>query len=186
MNKQLEMVQEFHKTFNYARQLEKLEPTQVAARMSFIMEEFSEMLSAVAKEDSTGILDALIDMDYFALGTLDMMGSEVVDIPTAEGKVHFLPGALIALQSYVFLQEGPDFHVALSSLHWACVQECKNIGADYEKAFAEVQRSNMSKLDADGNPVYRDDGKIIKDFPGSTYSEPDLSQCFTFADTGAE
>ncbi len=31
-----------------------------------------------------------------------------------------------------------------------------------EEVFLEIQRSNMSKLDADGNPIYREDGKIMK------------------------
>jgi predicted HAD superfamily Cof-like phosphohydrolase len=36
---------------------------------------------------------------------------------------------------------------------------------------AEVHRSNMSKLGADGKPIYRADGKILK---GPKYSPPDL------------
>jgi len=40
-----------------------------------------------------------------------------------------------------------------------------------DKGFAEVQRSNMSKLGEDGKPIYRDDGKILK---GPNFSEPDL------------
>lgn len=44
-------------------------------------------------------------------------------------------------------------------------------GIDLDKCFEEVQRSNMSKLGADGKPIYRDDGKIMK---GGNYSEPDL------------
>jgi predicted HAD superfamily Cof-like phosphohydrolase len=30
------------------------------------------------------------------------------------------------------------------------------------EVFEEIHRSNMSKLDADGNPIYREDGKIMK------------------------
>ena len=44
-------------------------------------------------------------------------------------------------------------------------------GVDLDKCFAEVQRSNMSKLGEDGKPIYREDGKILK---GPNYSEPDL------------
>lgn len=41
-------------------------------------------------------------------------------------------------------------------------------------AFAEVHRSNMSKLGADGKPVRREsDGKVLK---GPDYFKPDLSQ----------
>lgn len=43
-----------------------------------------------------------------------------------------------------------------------------------DAAFNEVQRSNMSKLGADGKPIRREsDGKILK---GPNFFEPDLSQ----------
>ena len=37
--------------------------------------------------------------------------------------------------------------------------------------FDEVQRSNMSKLDENGRPIYREDGKALK---SAQFSEPDL------------
>ena len=37
--------------------------------------------------------------------------------------------------------------------------------------FDEVHRSNMSKLDQDGRPIYREDGKVLK---SAQFSEPDL------------
>ena len=37
--------------------------------------------------------------------------------------------------------------------------------------FDEVQRSNMSKLDENGRPIYRKDGKVLK---SAQFSEPDL------------
>ena len=40
-------------------------------------------------------------------------------------------------------------------------------------AFKEVHRSNMSKLDADGKPIFREDGKVLK---SELYSKPDLKQ----------
>ena len=40
-----------------------------------------------------------------------------------------------------------------------------------EEVFEEIQRSNMSKLDAEGNPVFREDGKILK---GENYFKPDI------------
>jgi predicted HAD superfamily Cof-like phosphohydrolase len=42
-----------------------------------------------------------------------------------------------------------------------------------EKVFAEVHDSNMSKLGADGKPIYREDGKIMK---GPDYKKPDIGQ----------
>ncbi len=42
---------------------------------------------------------------------------------------------------------------------------------DIDNVFAEVHRSNMSKLGEDGKPIYREDGKVLK---GPNYKAPDL------------
>lgn len=41
----------------------------------------------------------------------------------------------------------------------------------FEAIFDEVQASNMSKLGADGKPLYREDGKVLK---GPNYFKPDI------------
>ena len=46
-------------------------------------------------------------------------------------------------------------------------------GVNLDKCFKEVQRSNMSKLGKDGNPIFNDKGKVMK---GPNYSEPNLKQ----------
>jgi predicted HAD superfamily Cof-like phosphohydrolase len=40
-----------------------------------------------------------------------------------------------------------------------------------EEVFNEIQRSNMSKLGADGKPIYREDGKVMK---GPNYFKPNI------------
>jgi len=40
-----------------------------------------------------------------------------------------------------------------------------------EEVFNEIQRSNMSKLGADGKPIYREDGKVLK---GPDYFKPNI------------
>ena len=40
-----------------------------------------------------------------------------------------------------------------------------------EEVFNEIQRSNMSKLGEDGNPIYREDGKVLK---GPNYFKPNI------------
>jgi len=42
-----------------------------------------------------------------------------------------------------------------------------------DRGFREVHRSNMSKLGADGRPIYREDGKVLK---GPNYFKPDLKK----------
>jgi len=41
-----------------------------------------------------------------------------------------------------------------------------------DEVFREIQRSNMSKLDADGRPIYREDGKVMK---SNLYFKPDIA-----------
>lgn len=42
-----------------------------------------------------------------------------------------------------------------------------------DAVFREIQRSNMSKLGADGKPIYREDGKVMK---GPAYFQPDIQR----------
>lgn len=42
-----------------------------------------------------------------------------------------------------------------------------------EEVFDEIHRSNMSKLGADGKPIYREDGKVLK---GPNYFRPDIGK----------
>jgi len=42
-----------------------------------------------------------------------------------------------------------------------------------EEVFMEIQRSNMSKLDANGKPIYREDGKVLK---SELYFKPDIKR----------
>ena len=46
-------------------------------------------------------------------------------------------------------------------------------GIDLDKCFNEVQKSNMSKLDSDGKPIFNEDGKVMK---GPNYFKPDLNK----------
>lgn len=60
----------------------------------------------------------------------------------------------------------------LSDLAFVCEQMAAFLGIDLEEAMCRVFRSNMSKLDSNGKPIYREDGKILK---GPNYQPPDLS-----------
>lgn len=41
------------------------------------------------------------------------------------------------------------------------------------EVFNEIQRSNMSKLGANGKPIYREDGKVLK---GPNYFKPNIKE----------
>ena len=46
-------------------------------------------------------------------------------------------------------------------------------GIDLDKCFDEVQKSNLSKLDKFGNPIYNDEGKVMK---GPSYFKPNFKK----------
>ena len=62
-------------------------------------------------------------------------------------------------------KEMADVQYALSGM-------AVSFGLPLEPAFDATHNSNMSKLGADGKPIYREDGKITK---GPNYHKPDLS-----------
>ena len=59
----------------------------------------------------------------------------------------------------------------LSDLVYVCYQYAANMNWDLDEAMHRVHESNMSKLDEDGKPIYREDGKVLK---GPNYSPPNL------------
>lgn len=61
---------------------------------------------------------------------------------------------------------------ALADILYVTYGAAGSFGIDLDACFKEVHRSNMSKLDANGQPIYREDGKVLK---SELYSKPDLS-----------
>lgn len=55
-----------------------------------------------------------------------------------------------------------DFIDAIQDLKYVLYGAELALGIDSETHFAEVHDANMRKLGPDGNPIYREDGKILK------------------------
>ena len=60
----------------------------------------------------------------------------------------------------------------LADLVYVCDHYAENMNWFLDEALNRVHLSNMSKLDEDGKPIYREDGKVLK---GPNYKPPDLS-----------
>ena len=60
----------------------------------------------------------------------------------------------------------------LADLVYVCYQYAENMNWDLDEALHRVHRSNMSKLDEDGKPTYREDGKVLK---SKNYRPPTLT-----------
>ena len=63
----------------------------------------------------------------------------------------------------------------LADLVYVCYQYAANMGWFLVEALDRVHKSNMSKLDEEGNPIYREDGKVLK---GPNYKPPTLEDLF--------
>lgn len=60
---------------------------------------------------------------------------------------------------------------ALGDIAYLVFGSATSFGIDLDAVLDEIHASNMSKLGADGNPIYRPDGKILK---GPGYFRPDI------------
>ena len=67
-----------------------------------------------------------------------------------------------------------DLVKELSDLVFVCYQFAAAFNLDLDKAMTLVFESNMSKLDEQGKPIFRADGKVLK---GPNYQPPDLMSC---------
>ena len=76
-----------------------------------------------------------------------------------------------------------DVADALSDLLYVVYGAGHSFGINLDDCFAEVHRSNMSKLGEDGKPIYREDGKVLK---GPNFSEPDLTSVLFDASFSSE
>ena len=111
---------------------------------------------------------------------MDSFGQEVKSKPewpndeTMELRIDLIEEELGELKDAIIDGDGTlvDVADALSDLLYVVYGAGHSFGIDLDKCFAEVHRSNMSKLDDDGLPFYREDGKVLK---GPNFSEPDLT-----------
>ena len=62
---------------------------------------------------------------------------------------------------------------ALTDILYVTYGSGHSFGVNLDQCFDEVQRSNMSKLGEDGNPIYNDSGKVMK---GPNYFAPNLKK----------
>lgn len=105
---------------------------------------------------------------------LDLIFEELIELAGASGYTFsqmLVDGQLkcgFTRQGEVNLVEAAD---ALADLRYVVDGASLEWGIPLEKCLREVHRSNMSKLGADGKPILREDGKILK---GPNFTLPDL------------
>jgi predicted HAD superfamily Cof-like phosphohydrolase len=107
-------------------------------------------------------------------------------IPNAEGPIGAI-GERDALLRYTLMREENEEYLEAANkgdlvevadalgdmLYILCGTILKHgLQHKIEEVFLEIQRSNMSKLDAEGRPIYREDGKVLK---SDRYFRPDIA-----------
>jgi hypothetical protein len=147
----VKLVKEFYIAFGQQEFLKKeMTYERMELRERLFDEELKEYKMAEKNKDKVEMLDAVCDMCYILIGTLLEMHKGDVDTVTdviyfgEDDKSKFI-------FEKVFKNEFNDIFV---------------------KAFEEVHKSNMSKLE-NGKAIFREDGKILK---GENYFRPNLKQ----------
>lgn len=145
-------VREMHKAFGHPAPevVVPLTPERAKLRLLLIAEEFQELIAATVAEN-------LLDGSTFH--PHDLMG-DVID-------------ALKELQPGDFDQNMVEQADALGDLDVVVNGAAVEMGLPMDKISVEIFESNMSKLGADGKPIYREDGKFLK---GPNYRAPNLEQ----------
>ena len=93
------------------------------------------------------------------------------------------------IQKALIDEEWSEFHEAyhhepeenqlkeLADLVYVAYQYAASQEWDLDEAMRRVHKSNMSKLDEYGKPIYRGDGKVLK---GPMYQPPNLSDLVSY------
>ena len=150
-NKLVGLVKEFYIAFGQQEFLEKeMTEERKKLREKLFDEELKEYEVAEKNKDRAEMLDAVCDMCYILIGTL--LEIHKGDVEAAVNVIYFgCNDKSKFIFEKVFKNEFNDIFV---------------------KAFEEVHRSNMSKLE-NGKAIFREDGKILK---GKNYFGPNLKQ----------
>ena len=145
------LVKEFYIAFGQQEFLEnEMTNERMKLRKKLFDEEFKEYEMAEKNKDKVEMLDAVCDMCYILIGTL--LEIHKGDVDTVTDVIYFGEDDKSKfIFEKVFKNEFNDIFV---------------------KAFEEVHRSNMSKLE-NGKAIFREDGKILK---GANYFRPNLEK----------
>jgi predicted HAD superfamily Cof-like phosphohydrolase len=110
---------------------------------------------------------------------MEAFGQEVLYIPTmpdfnlAALRLDLIEEEVQELRDGLGKKSMLEIADALTDILYVVYGAGHAFGIDLDDCFHEVHSSNMTKLGADGRPLYREDGKVMK---GPNYREPDLTK----------
>lgn len=185
-------VRDWMKRFHQPYSKHFIDATEAAAsaRAELHREEFHEYMEADAKGDREEILDALVDMEFIACGTIVKLGLPVEReyLDGKKGIAFYQARVIMELNKTQLCQRGLEDN--LSWLRIAIDRECDYRGMHLALAFSRVLANNNNKVwpldmilpaehvrffTTGGYIVHRNDGKVIKP-PG--HPKPDFAGCY--------
>ena len=98
-----------------------------------------------------------------------------VNLPWMKDTRHDLLRLMLVKEEYAEVLSATDEEnliKELADLVYVTYGYAATFGWNLDEAVRRVHASNMSKLDAQGEPIFREDGKVMK---GPNYKEPNLS-----------
>ena len=116
--------------------------------------------------------EILDNISHYGFIKQDMWGMQVGLIK--EEAVEFLEAAEECFADPENMQRREELLKELSDVVFVCYQFAAAFNLDLDKAMRLVFESNMSKLDEQGKPIFRADGKVLK---GPNYAPPNLMEC---------
>lgn len=95
----------------------------------------------------------------------------LADIPEADLRVSLISEELEEYKQALRDKDIVEIADALADIVYVVYGAAACHGIDLDEVIFEVHCSNMSKLDADGNVIKREDGKVLK---SNLYQPPDI------------
>lgn len=182
----VELVHEFHTTYGQiVRDLPLFDVPERFLRINLIDEEVNELMKkGYLHKNFVEIIDALADIVYVAVGAAHTHGLKLdlnIERPLFEFAQHdtdFSEGLSVSLDfmnlnvRYTFATDTDTQKELLEEIILLCYKTSDRYGVDLDEILDEVHRSNLSKLDENGNPIYSPEGKVLK---GKNYFAPDIA-----------
>lgn len=172
-------VREFHETFRAAVGTEPSITTGFEElRAKLIIEEAAETLFAIMSSDEVEFADGLGDLDYVVEGAAITFGIDINEnleyaMSIHENKLYVeLIGHLVlevrhltqdlTVEDYIYKNRIEHVQAGLTNLKAIVWTIANQGGIPLKEVIEAIHESNMSKLAADGKPVLREDGKVLK------------------------
>jgi len=192
ISKELKFVWDFQESFGHSQSTSLNIGLQKdrKLRLDLQLEELGELHKALYENNHVETLDGIIDGLYICFGTVHyhgllnfasyMQGEEMIELELTKYPIEINIILNNIKSRYIFgnitYSEMLNAFCSIANLllsMWFKLVKLDIINSDFAGQFLEVHQSNMSKLDQNGKPIFRKDGKILK---GENYYKPNLKQ----------